>query len=123
MVPAHSVPSPDEQVVVLSMDGSLETAFVLPSIYSRQFAPPSDSVDGCVTQNPGGGWLEHEPATGCWHVRSIKSIVIQVADNISLKITQFVVEVDTIHINSEVVINGAVTQGGRPNEFQRDRSG
>lgn len=59
MVPAHSVPSPDEQVVVLSMDGSLETAFVLPSIYSRQFAPPSDSVDGCVTQNPGGGWLEH----------------------------------------------------------------
>ncbi|GKK99731.1 hypothetical protein NUKP104_44350 [Klebsiella variicola] len=73
--------------MVLSMDGSLETAFVLPSIYSRQFAPPSDSVDGCVTQNPGGGWLEHEPATGCWHVRSIKSIVIQVADNISLKIT------------------------------------
>lgn len=48
-------PSPDEQVVVLSMGGNLETAFALPAIYSNQFAPPSDSVDGCVTEYPDGG--------------------------------------------------------------------
>jgi len=41
--------SPDEQVVALSMGGNLETAFVLPAIYSRQFAPLSDSVDDCVS--------------------------------------------------------------------------
>ncbi|EME1212657.1 phage baseplate assembly protein V [Salmonella enterica subsp. enterica serovar Anatum] len=69
-------PSPDEQVVVLSMGGNLETAFVLPAIYSNQFAPPSDSVDGCVTEYPDGGWFEYEPATGRWHVRGIKSMVI-----------------------------------------------
>ncbi|EBP1747019.1 phage baseplate assembly protein V [Salmonella enterica] len=105
-------PSPDEQVVVLSMGGNLETAFVLPAIYSNQFAPPSDSVDGCVTEYPDGGWFEYEPATGRWHVRGIKSMVIEAADNITLKTGEFVVEADTTRINSEVVINGGVTQGG-----------
>ncbi|EHN8834272.1 phage baseplate assembly protein V [Enterobacter hormaechei] len=105
-------PSPDEQVVLLSMGGNLETAFVLPAIYSNQFAPPSDSVDGCVTEYPDGGWFEYEPATGRWHVRGIKSMVIEAADNITLKTGEFVVEADTTRINSEMVINGGVTQGG-----------
>ena len=104
--------SPDEQVVVLSMGGNLETAFVLPAIYSNQFAPPSDSVDGCVTEYPDGGWFEYEPATGRWHVRGIKSMVIEAADNITLKTGEFVVEASNTRINSEVVINGGVTQGG-----------
>ncbi|MGR5944639.1 phage baseplate assembly protein V [Enterobacter sp. C4G1] len=107
-------PSPDEQVVVISMGGNLETAFALPAIYSSQFAPPSDSMDGCVTQYPDGGWFEYEPATGRWHVRGIKSMVIEAADHITLKTSQFVVEADTTRINSNVVINGAVTQGGGP---------
>ena len=107
-------PSPDEQVVVLSMGGNLETAFALPAIYSSQFAPPSDSVDGCVTQYPDGGRFEYEPATGRWHVKGIKSMVIEAADNITLKTTEFVVEADTTRINSEVVIIGAVTQGCGP---------
>ena len=105
-------PSPDEQVVVLSMGGNLETAFVLPAIYSNQFPPPSDSVDGCVTEYPDGGWFEYEPATGRWHVRGIKSMVIEAVDNITLKTGEFVVDADTTRINSEVVINGGVTQGG-----------
>ena len=69
-------PSPDERVVVLSMGGNLETAFVLPAIYSNQFPPPLDSVDGCVTEYPDGGLFEYEPATGRWHGRGIKSMVI-----------------------------------------------
>ena len=105
-------PSPDEQVVLLSMGGNLETAFVLPAIYSNQFPPPSDSVDGCVTEYPDGGWFEYEPATGRWHVRGIKSMVIEAAENITLKTGEFVVEADATRINSEVVINGGVTQGG-----------
>ncbi|EDJ5932868.1 phage baseplate assembly protein V [Salmonella enterica] len=105
-------PSPDEQVVVLSMGGNLETAFVLPAIYSNQFPPPSDSVDGCVTEYPDGGWFEYEPATGRWHVRGIKSMVIEASDSVTYKTGEFVVEADTTRINSEVVINGGVTQGG-----------
>ncbi|VEA30338.1 phage baseplate assembly protein V [Salmonella enterica subsp. enterica] len=38
----------------------------------------------------------------------IKSMVIEAADNITLKTGEFVVEADTTRINSEVVINGGV---------------
>lgn len=105
-------PSPDEQVVVLSMGGNLATAFVLPAINSNQFPPPSSSPEGSVTQYPDGGWFEYEPATGRWYIKGIKSMVVEAADTITFKTAQFVVEADNTRINSEVVINGSVTQGG-----------
>ena len=105
-------PSEGEQVVLLSLGGNLETAFALPAVYSNQFAPPSTSADACVTEHPDGGWFEYEPATGRWYIRGIKSMVIEAADNITLKTSEFVLEADRTRINSEVVINGGVTQGG-----------
>ncbi len=105
-------PSKGEQVVLLSLGGNLETAFALPAVYSNQFAPPSTSADACVTEHPDGGWFEYEPATGRWYVRGIKSMVIEAADNITMKTSEFVLEADRTRINSEVVINGGVTQGG-----------
>ncbi len=105
-------PSEGEQVVLLSLGGNLETAFALPAVYSNQFAPPSTSADACVTEHPDGGWFEYEPATGRWYVRGIKSMVIEAADNITMKTSEFVLEADRTRINSEVVINGGVTQGG-----------
>lgn len=94
------------------MGGNLETAFALPAVYSNQFSPPSDSEDGNVTAYDDGGWFEYEPSTGRWCVRGIKSMVIEAADNVTFKTGEFVVEADTTRINSEVVINGGVTQGG-----------
>lgn len=105
-------PSEGEQVVLLSLGGNLETAFALPAIYSNQFAPPSTSADACVTEHPDGGWFEYEPATGRWYVRGIKSMVIEAADNITMKTSEFVLEADRTRINSEVVINGGVGGGG-----------
>ena len=70
------------------------------------------SADACVTEHPDGGWFEYEPATGRWYVRGIKSMVIEAADNITMKTSEFVLEADRTRINSEVVINGGVTQGG-----------
>ncbi|EHP8198569.1 phage baseplate assembly protein V [Escherichia coli] len=102
-------PSEGEQVVLLSLGGNLETAFALPAVYSNQFAPPSTSADACVTEHPDGGWFEYEPATGRWYVRGIKSMVIEAADNITMKTSEFVLEADRTRINSEVVINGGVT--------------
>ncbi|EEH3380867.1 phage baseplate assembly protein V [Salmonella enterica] len=107
-------PSVGEQVVLFSLGGNLETAFALPAVYSNQFPPPSNSEDGNVTEYPDGGWFEYEPATGCWYVRGIKSMVIEAADNVTFKTENFVVEADTTRINSNVVINGAVNQGGGP---------
>ena len=65
-----------------------------------------------MTEHPDGGWFEYEPATGRWYVRGIKSMVIEAADNITMKTSEFVLEADRTRINSEVVINGGVTQGG-----------
>ncbi len=101
-------PSEGEQVVLLSLGGNLETAFALPAVYSNQFAPPSTSADACVTEHPDGGWFEYEPTTGRWYVRGIKSMVIEAADNITMKTSEFVLEADRTRINSEVVINGGV---------------
>ncbi|ENA1408373.1 TPA: phage baseplate assembly protein V [Escherichia coli] len=105
-------PSEGEQVVLLSLGGNLETAFALPAIYSNAFPPPSDSESADVTEYEDGGWFEYEPATGRWHVRGIKSMVIEAADNITYKTSEFVVEADRTRINSDVAINGVVTQGG-----------
>ncbi|MEE9683351.1 phage baseplate assembly protein V [Lelliottia amnigena] len=107
-------PSVGEQVVLFSLGGNLETAFALPAVYSNQFPPPSNSEDGNVTEYPDGGWFEYEPETGRWYVRGIKSMVIEAADNVTFKTENFVVEADTTRINSNVVINGAVNQGGGP---------
>lgn len=57
-------PSPDEQVVVLSMGGNLESTFALPAIYSNQLSPPSDSEDDCVTEYPDGAGLSMSLAPG-----------------------------------------------------------
>ena len=105
-------PSVGEQVVLFSLGGNLETAFALPAVYSNQFPPPSDSEDGSVTEYPDGGWFEYEPETGRWYVRGIKSMVIEAADNVTFKTQNFVVEAETTRINSNMVINGAVNQGG-----------
>lgn len=69
-------------------------------------------VDVCVIEYFDGGWFEYEFVIGCWYVRGIKFMVIEVVDNIILKISEFVLEVDCMCINSEVVINGGVIQGG-----------
>ena len=105
-------PSPGEQVVLLSMGGNLETAFALPAIYSNEFAPPSDSENASVTEHPDGGRFEYEPHSGRWFVSGIKSMVIEADDNITLKTGELVVEAGRTSINSDVVINGGVTQGG-----------
>lgn len=105
-------PSPGEQVVLFSLGGNLETAFALPAIYSNEFPPPSDSESADVTQYGDGGWFEYDPATGRWYIRGIKSVVVEAADSITYKTSEFVVEADSTRFNSEVVINGGVTQGG-----------
>lgn len=97
--------------MLFSLGGNLVTAFALTAVYSNQFPLPLDSEDGNVTEYPDGVRFEYEPATGHWHVRQIKSMMIEAADNITFKTGGFVVEADTTRINSEVVNNGSVTQG------------
>ncbi|KIC86285.1 phage baseplate assembly protein V [Pantoea agglomerans] len=105
-------PSIGEQVVLLSLGGNLETAFALPAIYSDAFPPPDYSENGSTTVFNDGGWFQYEPDTGQLLIKNIKSVRIEAADGIQLITDQLGVEASQMLINSETVINGAVTQGG-----------
>jgi phage baseplate assembly protein V len=105
-------PSIGEQVVLLSLGGNLETAFALPAIYSDAFPPPDYSENGSTTVFNDGGWFQYEPDTGQLLIKNIKSVRIEAADGIQLITDQLGVDASQTLINSETVINGAVTQGG-----------
>lgn len=105
-------PTVGEQVVLLSLGGNLETAFALPAIYSEAFPPPYYSEDGATTVFKDGGWFQYEPETGQLLIKNIKSVRIEAADGIQLITDQLGVDASQTRINSETVMNGAVTQGG-----------
>jgi len=105
-------PTVGEQVVLLSMGGNLETAFALPAIYSDAFAPPGHSADGAITEFKDGGWFQYEPENGQLLIKNIRSVRIEAADGIQLITDLFRVQASQTQINSETVMNGAVTQGG-----------
>jgi len=105
-------PSVGEQVVLLSIGGDLTTAFVLPAIYSNDNPPPSVSEDAQVTTFPDGGWIEYEPQTGRYLLKAGAKIVLEAPHSIQVKTGEFIVEADLTRINSDVVINGEVTQSG-----------
>lgn len=105
-------PSVGEQVVLLSLGGNLETAFALPAIYSDAFPPPDYSENGSTTVFNDGGWFQYEPDTGQLLIKNIKSVRIEAADGIQLITDQLGIEASQTLINSETVMNGAVTQGG-----------
>jgi phage baseplate assembly protein V len=105
-------PSIGEQVVLLSLGGNLETAFALPAIYSDAFPPPDYSENGSTTVFNDGGWFQYEPDSGQLLIKNIKSVRIEAADGIQLITDQLGVDASQMLINSETVMNGAVTQGG-----------
>lgn len=105
-------PSIGEQVVLLSLGGNLEAAFALPAIYSDAFPPPDYSENGSTTVFNDGGWFQYEPDTGQLLIKNIKSVRIEAADGIQLITDQLGVDASQMLINSETVMNGAVTQGG-----------
>ncbi|KNC17476.1 baseplate assembly protein [Pantoea sp. RIT-PI-b] len=105
-------PSIGEQVVLLSLGGNLETAFALPAIYSDAFPPPDYSENGSTTVFNDGGWFQYEPDTGQLLIKNIKSVRIEAADGIQLITDQLGVDASRTLINSEIVMNGEVTQGG-----------
>src|SRR5471032_1098592 len=77
-------PSVGEQVLLLSMGGELNTAFVLPAIFSDANPAPSASADAVHLSFPDGAVIEYEPANGVLTASGIKSANITAADHISV---------------------------------------
>ena len=76
-------PSEGEQVLILALGGELDTAFVLPGIFSDDFPAPSASADALHITFPDGAALEYEPANGALSVTGIKTADVQASESIT----------------------------------------
>ena len=105
-------PSEGEQVLVLALGGELDTAFVLPGIFSDDFPAPSASADALYIDFPDGAVLEYEPATGALSVTGIKTADVQASESITASTKMLMVKADKIILDApEVVCTNKLTTG------------
>ncbi|TNV09334.1 phage baseplate assembly protein V [Buttiauxella sp. B2] len=75
-------PSIGEQVLLLAIGGELDTAFVLPGIYSDDNPAPSASADAFHISFPDGAVIEYEPQTSALTVSGIKTADVAASESV-----------------------------------------
>jgi phage baseplate assembly protein V len=115
-------PSVGEQVILLAIGGELDTAFVLPAVYSDDFPAPSASAEALHMTFSDGAVIEYEPETGALSATGIKSADIQASDSITAESKQVTVKAEvkilldtpevacTAHLSAKTF---SVTEGGK----------
>lgn len=76
-------PSVGEQVLILAVGGELDTAFVLPGIFSDDNPAPSASADALRIAFPDGAVIEYEPATSALTVSGIKTADVTASESLT----------------------------------------
>ncbi|ORJ50999.1 baseplate assembly protein [Kluyvera intermedia] len=76
-------PSVGEQVLILAVGGELDTAFVLPGIFSDDHPAPSASADAWHVVFPDGAVIEYEPQTSALTVSGIKTADVTASESIT----------------------------------------
>ncbi|MCK7365659.1 phage baseplate assembly protein V [Enterobacter roggenkampii] len=76
-------PSVGEQVLLLAVGGELDTAFVLPGIFSDDHPAPSASPDALHVSFSDGAVIEYEPENGALTVSGIKTADVTASDSIT----------------------------------------
>lgn len=77
-------PSIDEQVLILSLGGELDSAFVLTGIFSDDFPAPFASADAVHFTFPDGAVIEYEPATGALTATGMKTATIEATESVTV---------------------------------------
>jgi len=88
-------PSVGEQVMILAVGGELDTAFVLPAIFSDDHPAPSASADALHIAFPDGAVIEYEPQTGALTVSGIKTADVTASESITATVPVVLVKADT----------------------------
>ncbi|EMH0684476.1 phage baseplate assembly protein V [Klebsiella aerogenes] len=106
-------PSVGEQVLLLAIGGELDTAFVLPGIFSDDNPAPSASADAWHVTFPDGAVIEYEPETGALSVSGIKTADVTASDSITATVPVVLVKAETrITLDTpEVVCTNKLTTG------------
>jgi len=88
-------PSVGEQVLILAVGGELDTAFVLPAIFSDDYPAPSTSADAFHIVFPDGAVIEYEPETGALSVTGITTAEIVASKSITATVPVVLIKADT----------------------------
>ncbi|HGC0915054.1 TPA: phage baseplate assembly protein V [Escherichia coli] len=106
-------PSVGEQVLILSVGGELDTAFVLPGIYSGDNPAPSASADALHIRFPDGAVIEYEPETSALTVSGIKTASVTASDSVTATVPVVTVKASTrVTLDTpEVVCTNKLTTG------------
>ena len=88
-------PSVGEQVMILAVGGELDTAFVLPGIFSDDNPAPSASADAVRIDFPDGAAIEYEPENGALTVSGIKTADVTASEQITATVPVVLVKADT----------------------------
>ncbi|EKN3978864.1 phage baseplate assembly protein V [Yersinia enterocolitica] len=98
-------PSVGEQVLILAVGGELDTAFVLPGIFSDAHPAPSASADAYHVTFPDGAVIEYEPETSALTVSGIKTADITASQALIASVPEVRVSASTrITLDSPEVI-------------------
>ncbi|MDM8063873.1 phage baseplate assembly protein V [Klebsiella pneumoniae] len=106
-------PSVGEQVMILAVGGELDTAFVLPGIYSDDNPAPSVSADAWHVEFPDGAAMSYEPETGALTVTGIKTADVTASDSVAVSVPVVLVKAETrVTLDTpEVVCTNKLTTG------------
>ena len=88
-------PSVGEQVLLLAIGGELDTAFVLPGIFSDDNPAPSASEDAWHVVFPDGAVIEYEPETSALTVSGIKTADVTASESITATVPLVLVKAST----------------------------
>lgn len=88
-------PSVGEQVLILAIGGELDTAFVLPGIFSDDYPAPLVSPDAFHVSFPDGAVIEYEPDSGALTVSGIKTADVIASDSITATVPVVPVKAET----------------------------
>lgn len=106
-------PSVGEQVLLLAIGGELDTAFVLPGIYSDDNPAPSASADAWHVEFPDGAVMSYEPETGALTVTGIKTADVTASDSVAVSVPVVLIKAETrVTLDTpEVVCTNKLTTG------------
>ncbi len=88
-------PSVGEQVLILAIGGELDTAFVLPGIFSDDHPAPSASSDAFHVTFPDGAVIEYEPENRALTVSGIKTADVTASESITAIVPVVLVKAET----------------------------
>ncbi|WYC18411.1 baseplate assembly protein [Yersinia phage vB_YpM_MDG45] len=82
-------------MLLLAIGGELDTAFVLPGIFSDDNPAPSASADAWHVVFPDGAVIEYEPETGALTVSGIKTADVTASESITATVPLVLVKAST----------------------------